>query len=320
MIQFPPRLPGARPFDVIGLGGVALDRIVRTQHPPIPGRKLRVERWITQAGGRAATAVVTVARLGYRARFLGGVGDDMEGRECLSRLGREGIPTDGVAIRAGGFTQRAFILVDRRSGERTILWSRGDEVMLAPEEIDPSAVASGRILHTDAQAPRAAAAAARIAMEAGMPVLADIESVRDGLEELLPRVDFLLASEEFPESATGSPDLDAAMRILEDRTGGGGIVVTLGSGGAAAWTDGRMERFPAYAIDPVDTTGAGDVFHGAFAVACLRGLDLRDAIDFSNAVAAMKCLALGAQDGIPRCLEEVEAFRRRTPHRRPTAR
>ncbi|MBD3160585.1 MAG: hypothetical protein GF346_00535 [Candidatus Eisenbacteria bacterium] len=107
---------------------------------------------------------------------------------------------------------------------------------------------------------------------------------------------------------------------MEGRTGGGGILVTLGASGAAAWIDGRVERFPAYAVEPVDTTGAGDVFHGAFAVACLRGMELRDAIDFSNAVAAMKCRAVGAQAGIPRGVEEVEAFRRATPHGRPSER
>ena len=316
--SFPPSMPADRPFDIVGLGGNAVDRIIRLPRHPIPGEKLQVAHWVSQGGGRAATALVAAARFGLRICYLGGVGDDAEGRESLARLREEGIDTSHVRVRPGGLTQRAFILVEETTGERTILWGRGEGIMLEADEIEPDLVRSGRLFYTDAQNPPASAHAARLAKEAGMPVLADLESPRPGTESLLPMLDLLIASSDFPEAATGASSLEEATRVLEESTSGGLIVVTRGAGGAVARIGGRLETFPAYAVDAIDTTGAGDVFHGAFATACILGLDLRDAIDFGNAVAAMKCRRLGGRDGIPRSLEEVARFRRETAHRRPS--
>ena len=142
--------------------------------------------------------------------------------------------------------------------------------------------------------------------------MADLESVRPGHDEFLPMVDLLVSDARYPAIATGVDDLARAMAILEERSGGALVIATQGPRGAVARIDGRMESFPGYAVEAVDTTGSGDVFHGAFAVACLRGMELREAIDFSNAVAAMKCRMLGGRDGIPRSLEEVDRFRRET--------
>jgi sugar/nucleoside kinase (ribokinase family) len=229
-------------------------------------------------------------------------------------LRAEGVDVSGALIRPGSFTQRAFIQVHEETGERTIVWGRGPGIPLTPEEVDDEAIASGRIFYTDAQDPRTAARAAPAAHRAGMPVLADIEDVRPGHDSFLPHVDFLIVSSHFPALATGSTDLDHATRVLEERTGGGLIIVTQGARGSVARIDGRIESFPAYAVEARDTTGAGDVFHAAFAVACILRLQLRDAIDFGNAVAAMKCRRLGGREGIPRCLDEVEKFRRENPH------
>jgi sulfofructose kinase len=314
-VKFPPLLPQARPFDVVGLGGNAWDRTIMVPHHPVRGQKLRFDKCTSQGGGRAATAMVTLARLGMRVRYLGGIGDDPEGRESIESLRSEGIDVTGVRVRPGGLTQRAFILVDEDSGERTIVWGRSDEMMLRREEIDEDSICSGKLLHTDAQEPDAAHRAASAARRAAMPVLADLESVRPGLDAFLPLVDVLITSEDFPEAATGASDLQESSRILEARSEGALIIVTLGGRGAVARIDGRLHHFPAYAIDPVDTNGAGDVFHGAFAAACIAGFDLAAAIDFSNAVAAMKCRQLGGRTGIPHGFDEVDRFRRQTPRR-----
>ena len=311
---FPPHLPQGRAFDVVGLGGNAVDDIATIARHPRPGEKVRFSSYQHQGGGRTATAMVAVARLGFRARYVGGIGDDAEGEEILQGLREEGVDVVGVRTRPGGLTQRALILVDEKTGERTIVWGRSDGMPLQPDEVDEAIVGSGRLFYTDAQDPRTAARAAHLARSAGIPVLADIEDIRPGLDLFLPQVDLLVVSASFPELATGSKDLPDATRILEERTGGAMVVVTQGSGGAIARIDGRIESFPAYAVDVRDTTGAGDVFHAAFAVASLRSMDLRDAIDFCNAVAAMKCRHLGGRGGIPRSIEEVERFRKATPH------
>ena len=313
-LSFPPPLPADRPFDVVGVGANASDHLVRIPRHPQPGEKIRFSTYHHEGGGQTATALVTVARLGFRARYLGGVGDDPEGDAVLAGLVAEQVDVTAVRRRPGGLTQRAFILVDEETGERTIVWGRSEGMVIEPGELDREAVVAGRLLHTDAQNPLTAARAARWARESGMPVVADLEPVRPGLEEFLPQVDFLIAAAEFPERATGCAALEDGMRGLEERTRGGLVMVTLGARGVVAGLEGGLRRFPAYAVDAVDTTGAGDVFHGAFAVACLRGLELEDAIDFSNAVAAIKCLTLGGRAGIPRSFEEIDRFRREVPH------
>jgi sulfofructose kinase len=319
-MTFPPRLPAQRAFDVVGLGANACDTLLIIPHHPDPGEKVRFRRVLRQGGGQTATALATVARLGHSASYLGGVGDDEAGALSLAQLRAEGVEVEGVRVRAGGLSQQAYILVDATTGERTIAWGRSEGMILEPGEIERAKVTAGRILHTDAQQPLTAARAARWAREAGMPVLADLEPVRPGLEAFLPHVDILIAAEEFPGPATGAGDLGEALRVLEERTRGGWVMVTRGPDGVVARIDGCLRTYPAFAIEAVDTTGAGDVFHGAFAVACLRGLALEEAIDFSHAVAAMKCLALGGRTGIPRSWEDVERFRRETPRRpaRPT--
>ncbi len=312
--EFPPDLVEDRPFDVVGLGANAADHLLCV--PRYPGRdeKVRFTHYAYQGGGQTATAMVVYARLGFRARYLGGVGDDADGRANLEGLVAEGVDVSGVRVRPAGLTQRAFIMVDDETGERTIVWGRSDGMVLEPEEVDPALIRSGRLLHTDAQNPLTAARAASLARESGMPVLADLERRRVGLDEFLPLVDYLIAAPEFLEPATGTSDPAEAMRVLEERTCGAIVIVTQGGRGAIGWIDGRVMEFPAYRVEAVDTTGAGDVFHAAFGVACLRGMALQDAIDFSNAVAAMKCRRLGGRPGIPRSLDEVERFRREVAH------
>lgn len=312
---FPPSLPEGRRLDAIGLGANAADQLLVVPHHPAPGEKVRFGGYRRAGGGQAATAMVTVARLGYRAGYLGGVGDDPEGEAQLRDLAAEGVEVGGVRRRAGRMTQRAFILVDEASGERTILWGRDQAMLLKPEEIRAEEVVCARLLHVDGQNPWASARAARIAREAGMPVLADLEEPRPGTEQLLPEVDFLIVAEEFPERLSGSRDARMGLLQLAERARGALAIVTRGPRGALAWIEGEAVEFPAYAIEARDTTGAGDVFHGAFAVACLRGLALGDAVDFAHAVAAMSCLELGGRAGLPRSAAEVERFRRATPHR-----
>lgn len=311
-----PALPSSeRRFDVVGLGGNAWDHLIRVSSPPEHGAKTRFLSYERQGGGRTATAMVAIARLGYRVRYIGGVGDDAEGLTTLTELANEGIDVSCVRVRPGGLTQRAFILVDDTTGERTIVWGRSEGMPISPDEVEATQVMSGRLLYTDGQDPRAAAVAACHARAAGMPVLADLEDIRPGLDDLLPQVDVLIASRAFPQLLTGTTELGASMPVLRERIGGGLVVVTLGDRGAAALIDGRVEMFPAYAIRAVDTTGAGDAFHAAMAVCCLRGTPLREALDFSNAVAAMKCTAPGGRTGLPRSFEAIASFRRQARRR-----
>ncbi|MBD3235394.1 MAG: ribokinase [Candidatus Eisenbacteria bacterium] len=315
-IDFPPRLPAARTWDVVGLGANAADHLLTVTHHPRPGEKVRFCDYRYQGGGQTATALVTVARLGHRARYIGAVGDDADGRANLTGLRDEGVDVSAVRVRPGGLTQRAMILIDRRTGERTIVWGRSPGLVLGAEEIEAEQIAAGRILHTDAQDPHASARAARIARAAGMPVMVDLERAGDGIDALLPEVDLLIAADGFAEAVSGAERRSHALRWLGQRTRGALVLVTRGAEGCELLRAGAVCRYPAYAVEAADTTGAGDVFHGAFAVGCLHGWPLEEVIDFSQAVAAMKCRQVGGRGGIPRRLEEVDAFRAATPHRR----
>ncbi len=314
-IHHPFRLTAGRPFDVIGLGGNATDHLITVPEFPEPDAKVKFLSYALQPGGRTATPLVALSRLGYRCRYLGGVGDDAEGQACLDDLQRERVDTDGVRIRPGGLTQRAFIFVEKDSGRRTIVWGRSEGMPLRPDEIDPELVRSGRILFTDGQDPRSAAVAARLAREAGMPVVADLEDIRPGMDELLPTLDVLISPAHYAALVTGHPPGEEALRELERRTGGALIVMTLGDNGCLARIDGRLERRPAFRVEVRDTTGAGDLFHAGFIVATLRGMDLRAALDFANALAAMGCRALGGRGGIPGSVAEVDDFLRRAERR-----
>lgn len=302
----------ARPtrFDVVGLGGNAADFLFTVARHPLADEKVQFGSCSRQGGGRAATAMVTVARLGMRAAYLGGIGDDREGEENLRELDDEGVNVEGVHVRPGAMTQRAFIMVNESTGERTVIWGRSPEIPLGPDEITPDRIVSGRLLYTDAHFPPASLKAARIAREAGIPVLADLESMRPGTEDLLPHVDYLVCNSAFPRLATGIEDPRVAIAALEEKSDRAVVIITCGAAGALARLGGRVESFPGYRVKATDTTGAGDVFHGAIAVAILEGRPLADAIDFANAAAAMKCATLGARAGIPRGVESIERFRR----------
>ena len=312
---YPLFLAPGRPFDVIGLGGNATDHLITVPAFPAPDSKVKFLDYDLRPGGRTTTPLVALSRLGHRCRYLGGVGDDAEGQACLDDLCREGIDTEGVRIRSGGHTQRAFILIEKDSGRRTIVWGRSEGMPLRPEEIDPKQIRAGRILYADGQDPRTAAVAARVAREAGIPVIADLEDIRPGMEDLLPLIDVLISPAQYARLVTGHPPGEESMRLLEERTRGALVVMTLGDQGCLARIDGRLERRPAFRVEVRDTTGAGDLFHAGFVVAALRGLELRDALDFSNALAAMGCRALGGRGGIPASVAEVEEFLRSAERR-----
>lgn len=304
----PPRGKDQDPVDVVGLGLNAMDYIAVVPRFPRPGGKTDIAQLSLEPGGQVATALTVCARMGLAARYVGSVGSDPLGRLQIESLQREGIDISHVRVVPDASSQMAFILVEAGVGERTIIWHRDQRLLYPPESVEPDVVTSGRILHLDGRDSAAALRAARLAREAGVPVVIDIDRVYDDdTPRLLQTVDYLIAAEEFGGTFTGCADpLDAAAalaaRFPQALTG-----ITLGARGAVFVLDGQPERFPAYEVEVRDTTGAGDVFHGAFIVGLLRGWDVRRIIRFAQATAALKCRRLGARAGIP-AAAEVEAF------------
>jgi sugar/nucleoside kinase (ribokinase family) len=248
--------------------------------------------------------MVALARLGMRTRYIGKVGSDDLGRFQLRSLESEGVEASGVTIEDGAESQIAFIVIDEASGERTVIWHRDERLMISKSEVDSAAVTSGRVLLLDGHNVAASIAAARYARAAGIPTILDIDNIYAGSEELLPLIDFLVSSTSFPLKMTQESDLQTALKKLSEMTGSLFVAATLGQDGVLAYFQERFIHSPAFTVDCKDTTGAGDAFHGGFIYGLLAGLSVEETLRFANAVAGLKCRAIGARTSLP-TLEEV---------------
>jgi len=307
-------VPCGREFDVVGFGLNAVDHLCFVPAFPTPGSKPRVSRFLRTPGGQAASAMVLCSRLGLAAKYVGKVGGDETGSFSLASIASEGVDVSDVVTVSGVTNQLAMIMVDERDGERTILWHRPAELETRPEELTAAKVAAGRILLIDGHDTAGAARAADIAHEHGVLVVLDAESIKEGTDEVVARTDVLLASREFPRRFTGEANLDTAFDVLW-RAGPRVIGMTLGSlGSLVMGADGSVVSRPSYDVDVVDTTGAGDTFHGAFLYGLLSGWSAERTLSFANAAAALCCAAPGARGGIE-SLEQVLSLVARGPRR-----
>jgi sulfofructose kinase len=240
-------------------------------------------------------------------KYIGTVGDDERGRIQMESLRDTGINLEHVQVRAGCANQTAYILIDQSTGERTVLWKRPDCLRLDLSEITVEQITSARLLHIDGHDTPAVGKAAQIARSHGIPVTVDVDTIYHGFDEVLPYVDYLVASSEFPVQWTNERDPFKALERLQEEYGMRVAAMTLGAHGALARADGKFVYSPAFIVNCVDTTGAGDVFHGAFCYAVLQKLPMRQALDLSNAMAALNCTAIGARGGV-KTLGEARAL------------
>ena len=301
-------------FDVVGVGLNATDTLLIVPHFPAYAGKVPFQEEILSPGGQVASALVACARLGLRTKYIGAIGDDERGRIQLESLLGTGINLDHVQHCRNCPNQSAYIIIDRSTGERTVLWRHDDCLRIDPERIAPEQIAGARLLHIDGFDTRAAARAAEIARSHGIPVTVDVDTIYQGFDRVLPNVDYLVASSEFPTAWTGVNDPFEALQTIQNKYGMKVAAMTLGPHGALAREDGRFHYSPAFVVNCVDTTGAGDVFHGAFCYAVLQDMPMRDALEFSNAMSALNCTAIGARGGV-RGLQEIRVLMSRGERR-----
>jgi sulfofructose kinase len=202
-----------------------------------------------------------------------------------------------------------LILVDEQSGDRTVLFERDPRLALRPDELPTGIIARAKLLHLDDVDPDAAIAAARIARRAGAIVTSDLDRAADHTAALLADASVAICAESLPTVLTGETDPERALRALR-RSYAGVLCVTLGSRGSMMLIDNALHHAPAFPVSVVDTTGAGDVFRGAFIFAMLRGDVPDEILRFANAAAAFSCTREGALNGVP-ALSDVIALRRR---------
>jgi sulfofructose kinase len=296
-----------QPFDVVGVGLNAVDTLVLVPNFPAYAGKVAFEREALSFGGQVAGAMAACAGLGLRAKYIGAVGDDASGSMQIASLRDAGIDVDDVEIRENCATQRAYIIVDQSTGERTIFWNRPDCLNLDPMALKPETIAAARMLHVDGHDTAAVERAARIARQHSIPVSVDVDTIYPGFDRVLGSVDYLIASTEFPGRWTGESDPFRALKQIQTEYRMKVAGMTLGEFGALALQDGRFVYSPGFVVPCADTTGAGDVFHGAFCYAVLAGMPLKDILEFSNAMAALNCTRLGARAGIA-SLGEIRAL------------
>ena len=307
----PFKLPAEREFDVVGFGLNAVDHLIAVPEYPAFDTKVRFLEYEKSAGGQTATAMVALKRLGFKTAYAGRFGSDADGRFGLQSLKYEGVNLDFAETIDGANNQVAFIMIDARSGERTIIWDRDSRLSYRADEAPIELATRGRVLHVDAHDPPACAVMARAARATGAVVTADIDNIYEGLPELLPEIDVLITSAKFPHRLTGIAGERASLIETQARYGCAIVGATMGARGALVYCEGQFIESPAFAVPGGcrDTTGAGDAFHAGFIYGMLHGEDLKSCMKLGNAVAALKCRSLGGRAALPTAGELKELLK-----------
>lgn len=225
---------GERRFDVVGLGLNSIDLIAVVAEYPEQNSKQPLQRFARLPGGETATAMAVCARLGWDASYIGSFGDDEFGRASAQSLVAAGVSIDAARVVRGATSQFAVILVDARSGDRTVLWDRDPKLTLNPDEVLREPATAGRLLVVDSVQTAAATRAATHARAAGIPTILDIDKVRPGTQDLLRQIDVIIGAETLPGELTGYDEPGRALAAMASEYGAAVVCVTLGSEGSLA--------------------------------------------------------------------------------------
>ena len=296
---------GAGLIDVVGVGANSVDFVYRLPSFPSPdssAAKLRISEHLISCGGQVTTALATCAAMGLRTAYIGTIGSDHNGGRMREELARRGIDTTNAVARKTA-SPFAVILLDDRHGERVVLWHRDPAIVLTSAEVEREVVTTARLLHVDDVDLAASVHAASLATAAGKPVTSDIERTTDDVRALIDAVTIPIFAEHVPTELTGDANLPRALERLR-RPHHSMLCVTLGPRGALLLANHEVIHEPGMNVQTLDTTGAGDIFRGAFIYALLRGEPAREIVRFANAAAALSCTRMGAMSSIP-SLEEI---------------
>jgi sulfofructose kinase len=305
-------LPPPRSVDVVVLGENSMDLVATVGHYPAPDHKVELDDLTERPGGEAAAAAVGLSRLGWRTQYIGRFGDDAWGRRGRVALANEGVDVEHSAMVSGITSRLALVVVDASSGSRTVLWRRAPELALTADDIRDEVLRHSRVLLVGSDDVPAMTSAARRARQYAVRSVGDLERIHPGTDALLRHLDVVIMAASFPEAFTGHSQIGAALRAVAEHSGAALTCVTLGKEGCLAWAAGEELRVPAFAVDAVDTTGAGDLFRAGFISRWLQepdGPDVADLLRYATAVAALNCRGRGAWAGAPRASEVDELLR-----------
>ncbi len=302
-------------IDVLVIGRSCLDYIAVVNQFPDENQKLPLEFRLTEGGGQGGTSSCCIARLGGRVAYVGKLGDDDEGKFCLKRLQDFDVATKLIEIVSGGKTPVAYVFITADSGARSIIYERN---ALPKIEIDAALkklVLQARVALLD---PEVTYLGGQLKSVAGsdVKVIYDGERWRAGIEDIMTTADYFIPSSEFLETdELQFHDISFNQRIIElNHRVAGKLIVTHGEKGAYYITDDTLYHVAAPEVNAVDTVGAGDNFHAAFALALAKGFDLHQMVKFSVAVASLSCRDYGGRNGVPdwkQALAAAETLRER---------
>ncbi len=290
---------------VVGCGLATLDFVGQVARMPEPDTKADLAAFSLQGGGPVGTALVTLARLGASTRMVGKLADDEIGRLIRGGLEEAGVDCAHLLVGGAGVSPLSFVAVDG-AGRRTVFHTAGAGTRMRAAEWPPDALAGARLLLVDGHQVEAQVAAAEQARGAGVPVLLDAGSLREGMGELMALADVAVVSERFADEVAPQGELQDTLIELQ-RMGPETVVITLGAGGSIGLQGDKVVRQGAIEVDVLDTTGAGDVYHGAFAWALCRRWPLERAMQLASACAGLACRELGGRAGIPTLEEALSA-------------
>ena len=286
-------------FDCVGIGICAVDYICLLSYYPELDEKLDAQQFSFQGGGPIPTALVTLARLGAKTAYLGIVGHDDNGKFVLKQLEQEGVDISAVIVDKNCATNQAFIWIDNQSGKKTIVLNKNSAAApLMPNEISISHIKTTKYLHIDGRETEATIAAIEMAKDAGVKVILDAGSPRKELTKILNLVDYPVVSESFCKSYLSTSSYEKGLEKLMN-FGATAAVITCGAKGCYGADENGVIYQPPFNVEIIDTTGAGDVFHGAFIYSLLQNWSLEKNLEFSSAAAAINCTHLGGRAGIP---------------------
>jgi sugar/nucleoside kinase (ribokinase family) len=297
-------------YDVLVIGRNCMDHLRVIQSYPPENHKARIVSEYKEGGGQAGNAACCIKTLGGRVTLVGKVGDDDEGKFCLKRLKAFNIDRDSVEVILQGKTPRAHIFITQSTGVRTIFYETNQLPQIIPDAHLYTLYQKSRTILLDPETTYLAAWLQQIAPPSAK-VIYDCERWRKGMEAMMAIADFFIPSCEFLDDAVlglNGETLEEKMCALKERLHGE-LIVTCGADGAAYLSDKVYYHVPALKIKAVDTTGAGDNFHGAFAFAISRKMDIHRAVRFSVGVASLSCKAYGGRIGVPDFKQAEDAIK-----------
>ena len=300
-MRFPFKVHSDRKFDVVGFGTNAVDFLIQVPHYPAFNSKVELTEYTQAAGGEVATTMAGLQRLGLKTCYIGRFGTDAAGDFGTKTLSDEGVDLTYAQQIEGAKTQIAFIVIDERNGERTVIWQRDKRLSFTETEAPLEAVSQAKVFHFTPHDVQACIAMAKQARAGGVVVSSDIDNVFDGIEMLLPLADMLIMSSEFPVKLLGIVDKRMALAELRSRYGCEIVGVTLGKSGSLLLCGDTFIETPGFAVPGgcKDTTGAGDAFRVGLIYGLLKGESVENAARTANEVAALKCRAVGARTSLP---------------------